>query len=152
MRKLILCLFLLIVTACTSNQNNMRDFTYAGNIPVVGDTINNEVVHFIIDSGAGISLINTEYYVNNKDLFRTLEEVEMMLFGISGVADYRTSSTVRLKTSLGYYTFQDSDLSPVIKKANSYGYNVIGLIGSDILKDNYVINYQTKQLLRSDLK
>ena len=82
MRKLILCLFLLIATACTSNQNNMRDFTYAGNIPVVGDTINNEVVHFIIDSGAGVSLINTDYYVNNKDLFRTLEEVEMMLFGI----------------------------------------------------------------------
>jgi hypothetical protein len=149
MKKLIICLFLLIVTSCTSNQNNMRDFTYAGNLPVVRDTINNEVVHFIIDSGAGLSLINTEYYVNNKDLFRTLEEVEMMLFGISGVADYKTSHTVRLKTSLGYYTFQDSDLSPVIKKANSYGYNVVGLIGSDILKDDYVINYKTKQLIHA---
>ena len=149
MKKLILCLFLLIVTACTNNQNNMRDFTYAGNLPVIGDTINNEVVHFIIDSGAGVSLINTEYYVNNKDLFRTLEEVEMMLFGISGVADYKTSHTVRLKTSLGYCTFQDSDLAPVIKKANSYGYNVVGLIGSDILKDDYVINYKTKQLVHA---
>ena len=149
MRKLIYLFILLLATSCYNNNlNNMRDFTYAGNLPIIGDTINNEVVHFIIDSGANISLIDTDYYDRNSDDFFILQEVEMQLFGISGISERRTSHTVILNTSLGRCTFQDSDLSAVVKQANSWGYNVIGLIGSDVLRDGYIINYETKQLTK----
>lgn len=149
MKKLILILLLAICAACTPNKNNMVDFTYAGNLPVVGDTINTEVVHFIIDSGANLSLLDSDYYEANKGDLEVLKSVEMSLYGISGVADYRTSATVVMHTSIGRCVFQESDLSPVVKKANSYGYNVIGIIGSDFLRDDYIINYKTKQLIHA---
>ena len=140
---------LLLCTACGyNNKNNMMDFTYAGNIPILGDTINNEVVHFIVDSGANISLIDTDYYNSNKDLFLIMQEVDMTLFGISGTSETKPSHTVKLKTAIGNCIFQDSDLSAVIKQTNKFGYNVVGLIGSDFLRDDYVINYQTKQVVK----
>lgn len=142
-------MLLLLGTACNhNNKNNMMDFTYAGNIPILGDTINNEVVHFIVDSGANISLINTDYYNSNKDLFTIMQEVDMILFGISGTSQTKTSHTVKLKTTIGNCTFQDSDLSAVVKQTNKFGYNVVGIIGSDILRDGYIINYHTKQVLK----
>lgn len=147
MKKIIVFFLLILCAACSpNNQNNMRDFTYAGNIPILGDTINNEVVHFIVDSGANTSLINSEYYNNNKDEFMLMDEVELRLFGISGISETRISHTVRLDTAIGPCIFMDSDLSAVIKQTNKFGYNVIGLIGSDFLKDDYVINYKTKQI------
>lgn len=137
------------MTACGyNNQNNMVDFTYAGNLPVVGDTINNEVVHFIIDSGANISLIDKEYYQENRDDFRSVQEVDMMLVGINGVTEFTKSQTIILNTSLGRCTFQEADLEAVIKKTNVLGYNIIGIIGSDFLRDDYIINYKTKQLTK----
>ena len=149
MKKLIVLILLILCAACShNNQNNMKDFTYAGNIPILGDTINNEVVHFIIDSGANISLINTDYYNANKNLFSVIQEVDMTLFGISGTSETKTSRTVKLETAIGNCTFQDSDLSAVIKQTNKFGYNVVGLIGSDFLRDDYVINYQTKQIVK----
>lgn len=149
MKKLILILLLAICAACTPNKNNMVDFTYAGNLPIVGDTINTEVVHFIIDSGANLSLINSDYYKANRKNLEILRFVEMSLHGISGVADYRPSATIVMNTSIGRFVFQESDLASVVKKANSYGYNVVGIIGSDILRDDYVINYKTKQLIHA---
>ena len=112
MKKIIVLFLLILCAACSpSNQNNMKDFTYAGNIPIIGDTINNEVVHFIVDSGANISLINSEYYNNNRDELTLADEVDLRLFGISGVSETRISRTVILKTAIGFCTFQDSDLS-----------------------------------------
>ena len=147
MKKIVVLFLLILCAACSpNNQNNMKDFTYAGNIPIIGDTINNEVVHFIVDSGANISLINSEYYNNNRDEFTLTNEVDLRLFGISGVSETRISHTVILKTAIGSCIFQDSDLSAVINQTNKFGYNVIGLIGSDFLKDDYVINYKTKQI------
>ena len=138
---------MLLCTACGhSNRNNMVDFTYADNIPILGDTINQEVVHFIVDTGANISLIDTKYYNDNKNRFLSLQEMEMRMFGIGGISETRMSHTVILNTSLGRCKFQDSDLSVVIKQVNRLGYNVIGLIGSDFLKDDYVVNYKTKQI------
>lgn len=148
MKKLILLLFTIICMACTPNKNNMTDFTYAGNIPIVGDTINNEVVHFIIDSGANISLLDSDYCKENLNNLEITNEVELQLFGISGTSSFRKSYTVVINTSIGSCTFQDTDLSDVVRKTNRYGYNVIGIIGSDFLRDGYAINYKTKQLIK----
>lgn len=144
-------LFIVVITACThNNPNNMIDFTYAGNIPIIGDTINNEIVHFIIDTGAGMSIINSDYYQTNKRNLIYLDDVELQLFGINGIAPYKTSATVGLYTSIGYCRFQESDLSSVVKKINALGYNVIGIIGSDFWRNDYIINYKTKQVLKCE--
>lgn len=149
MKKIFLILVIAVITACThNNPNNMVDFTYAGNIPIIGDTINNEIVHFIIDTGAGISIINSDYYQSNKRNLIYLDDVELQLFGINGVAPYQKSTTVGLHTSIGYCKFQESDLSPVVEKINVLGYNVIGIIGSDFWRNGYIINYKTKQVLK----
>jgi hypothetical protein len=149
MKKIFLMLFIVVITACThNNPNNMIDFTYAGNIPIIGDTINNEIVHFIIDTGAGMSIINSDYYQANKRNLIYLDDVELQLFGINGIAPYKTSATVGLYTSIGYCRFQESDLSSVVKKINALGYNVIGIIGSDFWRNDYIINYKTKQVLK----
>lgn len=149
MKKLLLILIMVILAACgNNNPNNMVDFTYANNIPIIGDTINNEVVHFIIDTGAGISIMNSDYYQSNKDYLINLEEVEMQLFGISGVAPTRKSATIGLTTAIGYCKFQESDISAVVKKVNSSGYNIVGIIGSDFWKNGYIINYKTKQVTK----
>ena len=149
MRKLLLILMVVLLAACGhNNKNNMIDFTYAGNIPIIGDTINNEAVHFIIDTGAGMSIINSEYYQEHKrDLIR-LSDIEMQLVGINGATPLQTAASVGINTSIGYCRFYESDLSAVVSKMNDRGYNVIGVIGSDFWKQGYVINYKTRQVTK----
>lgn len=145
-----LLILFIVMTSCigNNNPNNMIDFTYAGNLPVVGDTINNEVVHFIIDSGANLSLIDSNYYQKNKKKFRSVDEIDLKLWGIGGVSESRKSVTIRLRTSIGWCTFQETDLTQVIKQVNLGGYNVVGIIGSDFLRDGYVINYKTQKVTK----
>lgn len=145
-----LLILFIVMTSCigNNNPNNMIDFTYAGNLPVVGDTINNEVVHFIIDSGANLSLIDSNYYQKNKRKFRSVDEIDLKLWGIGGVSESRKSVTIRLRTSIGWCTFQETDLTQVIKQVNLGGYNVVGIIGSDFLRDGYVINYKTQKVTK----
>ena len=145
-----LLILFIAITSCIGNNNlnNMVDFTYAGNLPIVGDTINNEVVHFVIDSGANLSVIDSEYYERNKHNFRYVSEQDLKLWGIGGIVKTKKSVTVRIKTSIGWCTFRETDLKQVINKLNLGGYNVVGIIGSDFLREGYVINYKTRQITR----
>lgn len=145
-----LLILFIAITSCIGNNNlnNMVDFTYAGNLPIVGDTINNEVVHFVIDSGANLSVIDSEYYERNKHNFRYVSEQDLKLWGIGGIVKTKKSVTVRIKTSIGWCTFRETDLKQVINKLNLGGYNVVGIIGSDFLREGYVINYKTQQITR----
>jgi hypothetical protein len=102
----------------------------------------------IIDTGAGMSIINSAYYQEHKrDLIR-LSDIEMQLVGINGATPFQTAASVGITTSIGYCRFYESDLSAVVSKMNDRGYNVIGVIGSDFWKQGYVINYQTKQVTK----
>ena len=142
-------IMLMVCTACEPNHlNNTHYFTSVDNLLIIEDTINNEVVHFIVDGGTDVSLIDTKFYKKYSKRFIFLADVDSRIYSTSGLSEIRPAHIVKLRTPLGYCTFYDSNLSAVIQRANKFGYNVIGLIGSDFLKNDFVINHQTKQIIR----
>jgi hypothetical protein len=45
--------------------------------------------------------------------------------------------------------FSTSDLSPIIKDLETQGFNIVGILGSDYLRDNYSIIDYKKQAVYS---
>lgn len=144
MKTFIILLLTLILSACTSN-NNQGDFINQDcNIPIIECILDKDTVNMIVDTGAEYSLINTKYYQNNKSNFRLINQIETQFSGIGGI-NTQISSIISSYTSLGYITFIEQDLSAVVESLPQY--NIVGLIGSDFLKShNFIIDYKTRKI------
>lgn len=113
-------------------------------IPIIQKDINNEEVLFILDSGANISIIDSTWYYNNKHMFTEAEDVNMILTGISGVVSIN-SKIIYTEIDEDYVVFTITDLVPVTQNLNKQGFKIVGILGSDYLKDNNLIIDYKKQ-------
>lgn len=157
MKKYFLILLLGLITfACTPEKKS--DFVhfsnqYECNIPMVRTHIDSVEVDFIVDTGAGMSLIDSEWYKVNKDEVSFVNEVALELHGIGGTETSTTAAVVRMNLPVGYVTLVESDLSSVKNQLNSEGYNVIGIIGSDFFKSrNYIIDFEKRMIYPANKK
>lgn len=146
----------LFMFSCTPEKKT--DFVhfsnnYECNIPLVSTYIDSVEVEFIIDTGAAISLIDSDWYSNNRDECTFVHKAELELHGIGGDVSEKTVDVVRMNLPIGYVTLVESDLSSVKDKLKSDGYNVIGIIGSDFLKTrNYIIDFEKRMLYPANKK
>lgn len=148
--KIIKLLFIiLLITSCQHNPK----ITYFENlnhdqvrIPIIQKKINNTTVSFILDSGANMSLLDSTWYHHNSELFSCDDDIAITLTGVSGVV-FTNSKIVYTIIDDDYVVFTTSNLTPVIKNLNSQGFNVIGILGSDYLRDNYLIIDYNKQAI-----
>ena len=142
MKKYLVLLLTLLLLSCESDKSQGSFINYNCNIPIIECVIGNDTVNLIVDTGAEYSLIDTEYYQNNKDKFRLVNEIETQFSGIGGV-NTQISSIVSTNTSFGYITFVEQNLQAVRQQLPS----IAGLIGSDFLKaHNFIIDYKTRKI------
>lgn len=113
-------------------------------IPIIQKDINNEEVLFILDSGANISIIDSTWYYNNKHVFIEAEDINMVLTGISGVVSIN-SKIIYTEIDEDYVVFAITDLVPVTQNLSRQGFKIVGILGSDYLKDNNLIIDYKKQ-------
>lgn len=113
-------------------------------IPIIQKDINNEKVLFILDSGANISIIDSTWYYDNKHMFTEAEDISMVLTGISGVVSVN-SKIIYTKIDEDYVVFTITDLVPVTQNLSRQGFKIVGILGSDYLKDNNLIIDYKKQ-------
>lgn len=150
----IIKLFIIILLASCQHKSNITYFENLNHeqvrIPIIQKKINNIPVLFILDSGANMSLLDSTWYYNNSHLFFYDDEVAMTLTGVSGVV-YTNSKIVYTVIDNDYVVFTTSNLTPVIKNLTDQGFNVVGILGSDYLKDNYLIIDYNKQAVYSAL-
>lgn len=141
---LIVLIFGLLLISC-DNTKTQNDFINVDcNIPIIECVLDNDTVNLIIDTGAEYSLINQQYYRNNTEKFKLVNQVETQFSGIGGVTT-QTASVVGTFTSFGYITFVEQDLQAVVKSLPQY--NIVGLIGSDFLKSyNFIIDYKMRKI------
>lgn len=131
---------LLVAISCASNTNDVIKFTYDGDTIIIKDVVKEELCCFIIDPTLDTSLISRSYYMDNYRDFKYAQGLEMQ-FGVSNSLDYRLPTKLRYRTPLGVGTFIIGD----IKNSSE---NVIGIIGSDLLENNFIIDYENKQLVK----
>lgn len=113
-------------------------------IPIIQKDINNEKVLFILDSGANISIIDSTWYYNNKHMFTEAEDINMVLTGISGVVSIN-SKIIYTEIDEDYVVFTITNLIPVTQNLSRQGFKIVGILGSDYLKDNNLIIDYKKQ-------
>lgn len=140
----IFILLLLLVGCANTEKENISYFQNPNNlvrIPVIEKVIEGQKLSFIIDSGANMSIIDSVWYSNNKNLFEHDSEINILLTGISGVINTK-SKIIYTEIDGNYVVFTTSDLSPIINNLCRQGYNIVGILGSDYLQDNnLVIDY-----------
>lgn len=143
MRTFIFLLLILILSACTPN-NNQGDFINQDcNIPIIECVLGTDTVNMIVDTGAEYSLINSKYLENN-ECFTVVNSIETQFSGIGGI-NTQISRIVSTNSSLGYITFVEQNLDAVVESLSNY--NIVGLIGSDFLKSrNYVVDYKMRKI------
>lgn len=144
MKKYIILLLTILFISCSEQRTQNSFINTDCNIPIIECVLDKDTVNLIVDTGAEYSLINSNYYRNNASKFRFVNSLETEFHGIGGT-NTQVADVVGANTSLGYVTFIEQDLSTVVKSLPQY--DIVGLIGSDFLKNyNYIIDYKTRKL------
>lgn len=151
MKKYLILLLIIVLCISCNNTTVQNDFINTDcNIPIIECVLNRDTVNFIVDTGAEYSLIDSEYYQNNQNNFRLINEIETQFSGIGGI-NTQTSSIILANTSLGYITFIEQNLSAVVKSLPQY--DIVGLIGSDFFKShNYIVDYKMRKIYPYELR
>lgn len=164
MKKIIQALFLLcifFVYSCNNNKNENRELVYDFEnsqisgiyTPISKIKVNGVYKHFIIDSGANMSMIDESYYERNEKDFQFIKELDMTLSGVSGDKDVKAKYIVaELGDSIKIkHQFITSNLQGVIYNIReSIGIDIIGIIGADYLnKYDFCIDFYNKAVYRN---
>lgn len=150
----------LLFSSCEKKKENTETINHFENTistdvytPIVSMQLNGVERHWIIDSGANMSLIDETFYQDHKDDFLYLSSVDMTLNGVSGASDY-TANTIFAELGYGNnkisHQFVTSNLVGVRKTIKQrIGIDVVGLIGADILsRYGYSIDFYNNAIYR----
>lgn len=118
-------------------------------IPIVSYTVNGEEIHFIVDTGSNISIIDYMWYSKHTKLFTKQKETYINYVGISGLSANKKAIYLTGILDNKPVSFTSSDLSEIRKVTNNYGLKVIGILGSIFLEENdYIIDYSAKAIYK----
>nr|DAW84459.1 MAG TPA: DNA damage inducible protein-like protein [Caudoviricetes sp.] len=158
MKRLLVLLLLILVTACYNKKDNTEHITYFENspyteckVPVIKKELSDTALLFIIDTGANISILDEGWYSNHRDLFTFIKSVETSISGIGGVT-IATQDIVTGDFKDGSVTFITSNLEAVRENLKSRGYNIVGIIGSDYFEQSpTIIDYGNRAIYSSKI-
>lgn len=154
--KHIILLKLFLLLSCGSKDNKFEDdnkieFVTINKVPVVKGKLNNIPAYFIIDSGASLSVLDE----NQKDKYKFYTTSDnQSAVGYGGVASFKRVTNVDLfiggkEFETNYKAQNLSSLVDVIREDS--GYEIVGIIGSDIMKSNkFIINYSDNSISLSN--
>ena len=144
MKKIITVITIFFLIGCTKNYKENEFINSDCNIPIIDCVIGSDTVNLIVDTGAEYSLIDKEYYYNNRQKFRLVSTIETEFHGINGTRK-SVSDIVVINSSFGYIPFVEQDLKEVIKSKSQY--KIVGILGSDFfISTNYIIDFKTRKI------
>lgn len=157
MKKIITILFILLlgITSCKKETQGTIEFKNSAysecNIPIISVKVDSVDVLFILDTGANSSLIDSDFYRNNKNLFTYSRTINVQYTGIGGSTGYKDQDIVVASTNIGDVVFIEQDLSSVINSVKDY--KIKGVIGSSFFKLNpSIIDYHNRCLYFSRIE
>lgn len=115
-------------------------------LPIVKGSINGKTAYFILDSGASISVMNSE--VANEFGFRIEETDEGGAAGYGGTANFQKATSITIKTAddieLWVKEFKAQNLSKIVDVIErGEGIRINGILGFDIMERyNFVLNFK----------
>jgi hypothetical protein len=147
MRIIYITIFIILLMGCRKEYSKgVAYLDYASNLRLVSVKVNGYNANLILDTGAGITILD-KYFAEEIDLY--FYSTENNVSGIGGVKQiYQTDSFVfiALGDTMRYYT-KIVDLSEVRYKMYKDGYSVHGVLGGDFLEEKgCVIDYNTNTL------
>ena len=155
MKKYLISILFFIVS-CNSNLNTNNNFTNgsvkfisAKGVPVLKGTLNGKPAYFIMDSGASLSVLDSD---QSKDYgFNVYADSEDgMVAGYGGTTQMESASNVNIEIGgvkfIGDYKSQDiSNIVSAISK--DLGIHISGIIGSDIMSNlGIIIDFGTESI------
>lgn len=136
-------ILLLFLNSC----NHVAKFKQAavGNthIPICEIVINGQAGDYIIDTGSSISLIDSTWAYNHLDTAQFILD-KRKFYDVNG-----NLKTINKKIKLEGYNiyFGIQEISPIFHELNNLGYNIVGILGSDYLKESgTIIDFKNKTI------
>lgn len=153
MKNIFILIFILsCFLACNKEyKQGEQSLTRVSNLRLVSVEINGHKSNLILDSGAGTTILDTDF-ARSKDIH--IFKVDSEFAGIGGTSN--AYSTERFKMVLLGDTFNYSskalNLSEVRYKFRESGYNIHGILGGDILSSKgCIIDYNINTLICNKL-
>lgn len=152
MRNTLLYFIAALLVSCSKEyKQGEQSLTRVSNLRLVSVEINGHKSNLILDSGAGATILDTDF-ARSKDIH--IFKVDSEFAGIGGTSS--AYSTERFKMVLLGDTFNYSskalNLSEVRYKFRESGYNIHGILGGDILiSKGCIIDYNMNTLICNKL-
>jgi hypothetical protein len=115
-------------------------------LPLIKGSINGKEAYFIIDSGATVTVLNSN--MADEFGFRVEEDLDGEAAGYGGKAHFMKAAAVTIKTDTGIELWapdiKAQDLSPIVNAVkNNENVTVSGIIGTNIIKKyEFIINFK----------
>ena len=121
-------------------------------VPIVSATLNGEKVHFILDTGASKSYINSEDCKKYGVIVG--EETESSVSGIGGLVNFTnklSNVSVKVGDTLLREPFDSMNLRNIASSVKEgAGIRIVGIIGSDNIFDNkWIIDFRACEIRKS---
>ncbi len=115
-------------------------------LPIIKGSINDKEAYFIIDSGATVTVLNTND--SEEYEFRVEEDLDGEAAGYGGKAHFMKATALTIKTDAGIELWdrdiKAQDLSPIVNAVrNNENIKINGIIGTNIIKKyEFVLNFK----------
>jgi hypothetical protein len=118
-----------------------------GHLYFIRVKLNNKTANLLVDTGAAASLLDINQ-ANEYDF--NFHQTPHKFSGLGGISDGYRITNYKFdcdSTSLPVYPF-GANLESVVESFNEKGMPIVGILGSDFLKNNdAIIDYKNKQLI-----
>ena len=147
MYNIIIMLFSLLMIQCKGSLEKEIPFVDVEKVPIIKATLNNKSCYLMVDTGASISILDV---TQSKTYNFKLTSVANEVLGLGGKTNYYNLDNVNVELdSLQFVSsFKGGSLNQLVKtiRINS-GYNIVGIVGSDIFKSHgFKIDYSTNSI------
>ncbi|MEQ6169135.1 retropepsin-like aspartic protease [Ekhidna sp. MALMAid0563] len=131
------------------SEYSTLDFELHKNLIIVNAHINEKPAKFIVDTGASISLLDKSQYKRYE--FKYSVSTDERLTGFGGKSRLMKTSSVKFKLDgfdlAATYRFNASDLGDLNVALSDTNQRVLGILGSDFLKNYHaIIDYEKQKI------
>lgn len=131
------------------SEYSSLDFELHKNLIIINAYINEKPAKFIVDTGASISLLDKKQYKRYN--FKYSVSTDERLTGFGGKSRLMQTSSVKFKLDgfdlAATYRFNASDLGDLNVALSDTNQRVLGILGSDFLKNYHaVIDYAQQKI------
>lgn len=131
---------ILIVNTCSNKDNNITGKFANRGVPVVEFKLGDEMVWFLVDTGAEASMIDEEYFEEHIGESANTDTLEYLSITANGVDTLRSvSANIMLNDSV-LVNLMVSDISIATKEMQKKtGKRVVGILGYDYINNKDII-------------